>query len=97
MSPHIRQKNRERALHSPITTGELAYCITKVCVKYLKCKDRDFDSMNAVVGVLDVVKDQFKKRILDPYEAEKATENGDAWTEEDGENLEWYNEHLRRV
>lgn len=93
--PHIKNKNKERAMHSPITTGELNYCITKTCLKYLKVKTHDYDTLNAIVGVLDVVKDQFKKRVLDPYEAAKATENGDAFAEDDEENINWYEENLR--
>ena len=59
--------------------GDLAYIITKIIVEYLKDKEYSFILLNGIVGVLDNTKDEFKRRILIPYEISKIIENGDVY------------------
>lgn len=60
------------------TAGILAYIIYKLCIGVGKrFGHTDFARLNMIVGVFDNVKDEFKRRILWPYEDTKREVNGD--------------------
>lgn len=61
------------------TPGELNYLMTRICQDYLKEVGKSYTSMNAVIGVLECVKHEFQRRLLDPYEDGKIKENGDVY------------------
>ena len=58
--------------------GDLAYVVYKICLGV--CKRFEFTTfyrLNMITGVLDNVKDEFKRRVLFPYEDTKMDLNGD--------------------
>ncbi len=91
--PYIKSRNRPSLdLHRedaavPLTAGELAYVLAKEVNCYLETKawlnidgKLNFDNLHSIVGVLDCLKSEVKRRILFPYEDKKIEENGDVFT-----------------
>jgi len=92
MSPYIRKDERkaydnlvteiEKNLASVVRenfSGHLNYVITKLISEIIYRWPQNYDFFNTIVGVLDNVKDEFKRRILNPYEDYKIKENGDVY------------------
>lgn len=80
--PYIKGEERRYELQTgalPETDGELAYALTVHVLRYMRSLQVNFENINAVVGVLDNVKDEFKHRVLRPYEEHKRIENGDVF------------------
>jgi hypothetical protein len=68
----------------PLTAGELNYCITMLCKRYLKHQaykggHYDYERINNIIGVLECAKIEFYRRIAVPYEDKKIKENGDVY------------------
>lgn len=61
------------------TSGELNYFITEILVEYLQTQGLNYQTCNDIVGALDNCKNEFKRRIQDPYENKKIKENGDVY------------------
>lgn len=61
----------------PIVPGELNYVISRLVRRYVEQNGRCYRTMNEVVGVLDLAKHEFQRRVIDPYEDEKRAINGD--------------------
>ena len=60
------------------TTGELNYLITSLIIEYCgDFKNIKYRTINDVVGTLECVKQEFIRRVADPYEGLKRTTNGD--------------------
>ena len=81
--PYIQNKERRLALLGgslPLTVGELDYALTVLCLQYIGEYPYTFEKLNSIVGVLDNVKDEFRRRVLHPYENLKCAENGDVYT-----------------
>jgi hypothetical protein len=69
---------------SPLSPGELNYCMTQLLVGYLKNKvykggHYDYRRINEVMGVLECCKHEFYRRIAVPYEDDKIKKNGDVY------------------
>lgn len=79
--PDIRRQHIDAGLRTPVVAGELAYVIYKACLDYCDLR-ATFDHYNGVVGVLENVKHEFQRRVLDPYEDEKRKQNGDVFSED---------------
>lgn len=82
--PYIANQERRLALLGgslPLTVGELDYALTVLCLQYIGEYPYTFEKLNSIVGVLDNVKDEFRRRILHPYEDLKRVENGDVFPE----------------
>lgn len=87
--PYIKQKERLSAdylafeaelnnLQIP-NPGHLNYLITLLIKSYLHEHGKNYQTCNDIVGALDNAKDEFKRRIQDPYEDSKIKENGDVY------------------
>lgn len=61
------------------TAGELNYQLTVRIVDYLAKHGLSYQTCNDIVGALDNAKDEFKRRIQNPYEDQKIKENGDVY------------------
>jgi hypothetical protein len=59
--------------------GELNYCITKLCNNYVYDREKNYDHINRVIGVLECAKQEFYRRIASPYEDKKNLINGDVY------------------
>ncbi len=82
--PYIKQEDRDRLdlfvneLSRRVSTvGELNYAITRLAHLFLPDFGVRYHDLNAVVGVLDCAKGEFKRRILAVFEDQKIKENGD--------------------
>ena len=86
--PYIKYDDRKRiweTIHAPgmpnlKTAGELNYLITVLLVCYLNKHGLSYQTCNDIVGALDNAKDEFKRRIQNPYEDKKILENGDVYS-----------------
>ncbi len=59
--------------------GELNFLFTKILQNYLKDHGVSYQTCNDIVGALDNAKDEFRRRILHPYENKKIEMNGDVY------------------
>ena len=66
---------------APVETwlsGDLAYVMTKLCNAYWN-DEPHFATAATIVGVLDCVRHEFMRRLVDRYEDDKRNENGDVF------------------
>ena len=63
----------------PQTAGELNYLFTAVALRYTEYKQEDYQMYNDVLGALEGAKQEFYRRKVVPYEANKRHENGDIY------------------
>lgn len=80
--PYIKPENRtalrlRTAL--PDDAGELNFMLTELVLRYLSLHGRRYRTMNDIVGALECCKQEFIRRVVNPYESEKIEENGDIW------------------
>ena len=59
--------------------GELNYAITRLVDMWAAFPERTYQSLNAVIGVLECVKLELYRRVVAPYEDEKKEANGDVY------------------
>ncbi len=83
--PYIKQKDRKKfdkellKIAKKISnSGDLNYCISRLCVEclYNKADSAGYELYNAIVGVLECAKQEFIRRYLSPYEDMKIDMNG---------------------
>lgn len=84
--PYISPKVREDLKHKLVyggrsiqNVGELNYMITRMIDQYLKDNNLNYESINAVIGVLECAKLELYRRIAAPYEDIKIAQNGDVY------------------
>ena len=85
--PYIKNHQRRALLepennmtHFPYDPGELNYVITRLIIYYIKNKGLSYaDTVALLTGLLINIKDEFKTRVFDKYEAKKRKENGDVF------------------
>ncbi len=70
---------RQQRIDNP---GELNFLFSTMALEFLRQHGFNYTQMNAVVGVYECSKDEFKRQILHPYEDEKRKVNGDIFTDE---------------
>lgn len=73
--PYIDQEDREYILQAN-TPGALNFLIHEEIDRFLP-GEASYDDYNAVLGVLEAVKQEFYRRRVAPYEDKKLEENGD--------------------
>ena len=81
--PYIDKRDR-RILNqgpkaSPLTAGELNFCISILCKEYLDAVGLRYDTINEVIGALECAKLELYRRVAVPYEDKKVAENGDIY------------------
>jgi hypothetical protein len=77
--PYIPQKDREQAMFSPQTPGDLNYSFTEQINVYLANKGTSYQTINDIIGALEGAKLEFYARVVRPYEDKKIQENGDVY------------------
>ena len=81
--PYVNQEARDRIDrgHCPETVGELTYELQQLVQRYLLRLNRPlhYSDHAEVLAALKGCEADFIDRILLPYEATKAAENGDVW------------------
>lgn len=79
--PYITTDQREALKQRPpMNAGELNYVTCVNIDQYIQAKGVSYETLNAVVGVLENVKHEIQRRILDGYEDFKRTENGEVFS-----------------
>ena len=88
--PYIKQDRRKDFKEAKLlglkaeNEGELNYIITSVILGYLAHRSMiNYTLLNSIKGVLDEVKDEFRRRIIVPYEENKRKENGDVYSSQE--------------
>ena len=61
------------------SAGELNYMLTEEILDYLKYKGLSYQTINDIIGALDSCKEEFRRRIVNPYEDQKIKNNGDVY------------------
>ena len=82
--PYIKIEDRKR-LDTGITflnvqienEGELNYVISQLCAKYVRKVGINYKNLNSAIGVMECVKLEFSRRMVNSYEDSKIKENGD--------------------
>lgn len=82
--PYILKSERENFQEAELlglkceNPGQLNYVITKIIHGYL-CKRGEikYQFLNDIVGALESAKAEFQRRVVNPYEDSKISENGD--------------------
>ena len=83
--PYISQERRialdgyNPPLHRAETPGELNYKITVLLKDFLDLHGTNYTNMNNIVGAVECAKQEFIRRIINPYENTKIEENGDCY------------------
>lgn len=77
--PYIVKEDRDRALHSPRTPGELNYAITTLLTSYVRRKGLTYTQLNDCMGALEGAKAEFYRRVVVNYEDLKKHQNGDVY------------------
>lgn len=85
--PYITQEARNRldvrlsdTLPDPVTSGELNYLITRLCLQYLtNVTGISYTGFNEVIGVLECAKQELYQKHVRPYEDLKCLENGEVY------------------
>ena len=65
--------------------GELNYLLTKAIDRYWQTHPRNYQTINDIVGALEGAKTEFQWRIVRDYEDRKIAQNGDVYTDAEGE------------
>lgn len=78
--PYIKQERRTLdVLDAPENSGELNWAITSLIKNYFDRSEQNYQAINDIVGAIDGAKDEFKRRVVTPYEIKKCEENGDVY------------------
>lgn len=79
--PYISEERRHEVFtEEPTTPGELNFLITAIIWEYFK-NNRNYQSINDVLGALEGAKLEFYRRVAAPYEDKKIALNGDVYVE----------------
>ena len=57
--------------------GDINYVVTKILKGVIKHMGRSYARFNALIGVLECIKQEFYRRDVVKYESEKIAKNGD--------------------
>lgn len=83
--PYIKQYLRLQVLRTyvPHNAGEFAFLISQLIVRYIKHKGLSYETLHSIDGILGTSHNEFRRRVLNPYEDQKIKENGDVYDELD--------------
>lgn len=71
---HFKELVSEIDMADIQTAGELNFLMTKLAVRYLRVNGSRYQQMNDVVGAFEGAKTEFNRRVVAPYETQKAFE-----------------------
>ena len=63
------------------TPGQLSYAITKLSLCLIEELGECYSTFALIDGVLDCTKQEFVRRVIEPYEEQKRLTNGDVYEE----------------
>lgn len=62
-----------------VTPGEINYLITQLLIKQASVHGVNYTNLNMLVGAAESAKAEFQRRVVAPYEDQKAYDNGDVY------------------
>lgn len=62
-----------------VTPGEINYLITQLLIKQANMHGVNYTNLNMLVGAVESAKTEFQRRVVAPYEDQKAYDNGDVY------------------
>jgi hypothetical protein len=65
-----------------IKAGVLNFLVSTICKHFIDINGKNYENLNAVCGVLDCAKEEFRRRVINSYEDTKIKENGDIYDKE---------------
>lgn len=71
--------NEKGFIDGEMTSGDLNYLITNLCLNYLYVNKECYQTYNDVIGALEGAKLELYRRKIAPYEDRKIDENGDVY------------------
>lgn len=79
--PYIKRTRRGCLMPAGKTEniGELNYMITSLIIKYIKDHGLNYTNINAIMGCLNCVGQEFYRRVVVSYEDKKKKQNGDVY------------------
>ena len=78
--PYLNDKRRTLVREQgPTSAGDLNWLFTNEINEFLKERELNYQAINDIVGALDLVKSEFKRRVVAHYEDKKIEENGDVY------------------
>lgn len=83
--PYIDEQSKillGNGIRDPKSVGELNFVITTLIDEFISKKGLKYETLNAMIGVLECAKMELYRRICAPYEDKKIIENGDVYFEE---------------
>jgi hypothetical protein len=79
--PYIKQKDRDRLRtdenYFPKNKGELNFVITTLMYHYLKQNKTSYQNISDCIAACNDAGEEFRRRVMNPYEDKKIKENGD--------------------
>jgi len=83
--PYIKQDSRakfnqildEVKALGELSSGDLNYLLTKVCLLQVAARGERYDVYNSILGTISAFDKEFYRRFIAPYEDKKIVENGD--------------------
>ena len=79
--PYIPEERRKalKSYDRPRSTGELNWLITDILIDYVKREGIRYATLSATRAVLHDIYDEFGRRVMDPYEDQMRTKNGEVF------------------
>lgn len=78
--PYVKPEDYAEAAVAPKNPGELNYAITMLVIGYLGRRGTlNYGLLNEVVGAVECCKQEFIRRVVNPYEDSKMFQNGDVY------------------
>ena len=80
--PYLSDAERRAALEPteiPKTTGELNFAVSRLMARYVEEKGVSYGSISEALSGCHEAEEEFRRRILIPYEETKIESNGDVF------------------
>ena len=86
--PYIKQDRREdldKALYTLLcelgecSPGDCAYVFTRIMQQIMGIKGKSYQTFAIITGIIDTVRHEFLRRVVNPYENKKKRQNGDVF------------------
>lgn len=91
--PYIESENRRENIRNSAlenvgawcdSAGDLNFAITEMIESYRANHGTSYKIFNHITGALDDAKDEFRRRVVHPYEDAKCLANGDVYASLEG-------------
>jgi hypothetical protein len=74
---HVGSDMRIMDNNGVLGSGILNFLVSSICKDFISIKGTNYENLNSVIGALDCAKEEFRRRVVNPYEDVKIHDNGD--------------------